>query len=96
MLLLALLNSPVHAAEVDLEGYYRARFRLYDTLSLNRELVNSEGTASVIEHRLWLRPNILVNDHLTVRVDVFGLDGVDWGQSPSRSEEHTSELQSPC
>ncbi len=84
MLLLALLNSPAHAAEVDLEGYYRARFRMYDTLSLNHDLASAEGTSSVVEHRLWLRPNILVNDHLTVRADVFGLDGVDWGQSPSR------------
>lgn len=93
MLLLALLNSPAHAAEVDLEGYYRARFRLYDTLSLNHDLANAEGTASVVEHRLWLRPNILVNDHLTVRVDVFGLDGVDWGQSPSRySDPITGQL----
>lgn len=80
-LFVLLWPSVSSAADVQLEGYYRARFRLYDSLSLNPDAPNAEGTASAVEHRLWLRPRIIAGDNVTVYADVFGLDGLDWGQS---------------
>lgn len=80
-LLVLLWPSVSSAADVQLEGYYRARFRLYDSLSLNPAVPNAEGTAAGVEHRLWLRPHIIAGDNVSVYADVFGLDGLDWGQS---------------
>lgn len=71
--------APASAAELQIEGYYRARARAFDTLSLNRDLANSEGFASYVQHRLWLRPKILVSDEIGVFVDLRALDNLVWG-----------------
>lgn len=80
--LLLMLPSAAHAAEVDFEGYYRARGRAYDTLTLDRSLANNEGFAAYVQHRLWLRPRFFVTDDVAMYVDIRGLDGVTWGDEP--------------
>lgn len=86
LLVFALVASPrpAAAAEVQVEGFYQMRGRLFDTLSLNRSISGSEGLSWYVQHRLWLRPKILVSDKVALIVDVKGLDGVAWGEAPVR------------
>jgi hypothetical protein len=79
LLALGLWPTAARAADVQFEGYYRARLRVYDTLSLDRDLANSEGMALYAQHRLWLRPKFVLDEHTRVQLDLRGLDGVDWG-----------------
>lgn len=74
-----------HAAEVQFEGFYRARMRLIDSLSLDRGLATNEGLTWYTQHRLWLRPNLYLSDQASVHVDLRGLDGVYWGDQPATS-----------
>lgn len=78
-----LASLPAFAVEVEFEGSTRARARLFNDLSLNRDLVDSSGTQAYVQHRLWLKPRFLINDHLAVFTEFRGLDGVLWGQSPT-------------
>ncbi|TNE84552.1 MAG: hypothetical protein EP330_29125 [Deltaproteobacteria bacterium] len=84
LLALALVATslPAYAAEVDFEGFYRARGRLFNSLSLNRTEDSAEGVQSWVQHRVWLRPRILIDEHTAVFVDFRALDGVTWGDSP--------------
>ncbi len=82
-LLFALTGA--HAAEVQLEGFYRARGRAFDTLSLARDVVPagdgvSERGALYAQHRLWLRPRVVLSDQVSVYAEFRGLDNVLWGQ----------------
>lgn len=77
-----LIALPASAAEVDFEGFYRARARLFNSLSLNRTEESAEGVQAWIQHRVWLRPRILIDDKTAVFVDLRALDGVAWGDSP--------------
>lgn len=81
LLVLASL-TPSRAAEVQFEGFYRARFRAFDTLSLSRGEVESEGLAAYAQHRLWLKPKFLLSDQVSLFVEIRGLDGVVWGDQP--------------
>jgi hypothetical protein len=86
-LLLALSSlGTAAAADVTFEGYYRARLRAFDTLSLDRENANSEGFALYAQHRLWIRPSFLVSDAVALRADIRGLDGVAWGVEPGPTD----------
>ncbi len=71
------------AAEVQWEGFYRARGRAFDTLSLQRDLANSEGLSTYVQHRLWLRPRFVLSEKAAVFVEFRGLDGVTWGDEPA-------------
>lgn len=73
---------PAGAAELDVSGFYRARGRLYDTLSFDPQADDSEGLALYMQHRFILQSRVLLNDEITVRFDVKALDGVTWGDSP--------------
>ncbi len=78
-----LASVPAEAAEAQFEGWYRARGRLFDTLSLDRNLGDrNEQQAAYLEHRLWLRPRFLVSDAVTLNVDFLGLNNVVWGNHP--------------
>jgi len=84
LLLGAFAYSPVsHAADVDFQGYYRARDQIFSTLSVDSSLPGALGTSAWIEHRFWLRPRILINDKIGVFADIKGLDNVVWGQQPA-------------
>jgi hypothetical protein len=78
--LLAFLPAVAQATEVEFEGAYRARARVFDTLSLDRTLDDSERLAALIQHRLWLRPRFLLSDQVALNVDFKGLDNVVWGE----------------
>lgn len=79
LLVLASLSAESQAAEVQFEGFYRARFRMIDTLSLNRDIQASEGLATLAQHRLWLKPRFLLSEHVGLFVEIRALDGVPWG-----------------
>lgn len=83
MFLLALAALPsAHAADVQFEGFYRARGRAFDTLTLDRENAANEGLAMYGEHRLWLAPRLLLSDAVGLQLEFRGLDGVNWGAEP--------------
>ena len=63
-------------AEVQFEGYYRARARAFDTLSLNRSITESEGSSVFLQHRLWLKPKFLISENVSVMTEFRGLDNV--------------------
>jgi hypothetical protein len=107
MLLALAVPSVASALEVQFEGYYRARARAFQSLSLASpdELSSSEGLAMYMQHRLWLRPQFLINDDVGVYVDLRALDGVYWGDEPGDSidpvtdesipVEYTDDLHAP-
>ena len=76
------IPSSAQALEVQFEGSYRARARLYDSLSIDRTLAESEGASMFFQHRLWLRPKFLITDKVGLFVDVRGFDGVYFGEDP--------------
>jgi len=68
------------AADFQVDGLFRARSRMFDTLSLvPKDNPSSEGFAWNMEHRFWIRPKILLNEHVGVFADIRMLDGVSWG-----------------
>lgn len=87
---------PARAAEVDFEGWYRSRARLFDTLSLSRDLSSSEGLSWAVEHRLWLRPRILVSDKVALFLDFRGLDNVYWGNQPYAYVDPVEQVPVPA
>ncbi len=94
----ALLLVPAlgaQAAEIDIEGFYRARGRIYETLSIDRALTNQEGTSAWLEHRFVLRPKILINDKLGVFADIRGFDNLRFGHQPVTWFDPTSQLGLP-
>jgi hypothetical protein len=90
-LALAFAFAPTaQAAEVQFDGYYRARFRAFDSLSIDHDLAGSEGFSAWATHRLWLRPKFILDEHLSVIAEVRGLDGVSWGDEPGVQTDLTS------
>ncbi len=83
--LLAATAPMAEAADVQFDGWYRARMRMYDTLSLNRDLAESEGTSWYAQHRLWLKPKFLITDDVAAFAEIRGLDGVYWGDQPTQT-----------
>jgi hypothetical protein len=82
LVLAALLVPESRAAEVQAEGFYRARFRAFDTLSLSRSVPASEGLAAYAQHRLWLRPRLLLSEDVALNVEVLGYNNLPWGVEP--------------
>lgn len=91
--LLTALPSAASGAEFELEGSFQTRGRLFDSLSLTDlpDLGASEGRALYAEHRLWLRPRILVNEDVRLTLDVKGLDNVPWGERPTTPVSFTND-----
>lgn len=82
LMVFAPLSSAL-AAEVDFEGFYRARGRMFDSLTLQRDnLANGEGRVAYAQHRLWLRPSFILSENVVLRTEIRGLDGVLWGDEP--------------
>jgi hypothetical protein len=82
--LLSLFHAPAFAVEVEFEGSYQLRGRLYDGLSLTRSTDAGipERLTAYAEHRLWLRPRFLLSDEVRLTIDFKGLDNVRWGDRP--------------
>lgn len=102
--LVVLLGShSSHATEVEFQGEYRARAQAFDTLSLDRELDDSEGLSMGLDHRLILRPRFLLSDRVALNVDIKGMDNLTWGTRatdpssvvPNAAPTYESILTSP-
>lgn len=76
------IAPPAKAVEFRLDGYYRFRADLFDTLSLDRDVENSEGVRSLMEQRLRLIPHIRLGSNVHVFVDLDVLDALRFGSSP--------------
>lgn len=84
-LLASLLLAPgmAHAGELTWEGFYRGRGLLYDSLSLSTANPNAEGTSTVFDHRLDLRPSWLISEHAAVHAQLDVLAWTTWGGNPA-------------
>jgi hypothetical protein len=80
--LLTLVPAPAQAAEFRLDGYYRFRGELFDTLSLDRDDESSELVRTYMEHRLRLVPHIRINSNVHVFLDLDVLDLLKFGSNP--------------
>lgn len=88
-------SSTAQAAEVQFEGSYQARARLFDTLSLNRTLESSEGFTWVMQHRLWLRPKFYITDQVGLFADVLALNNTFFGADPNTWIDPVSQATVP-
>jgi len=77
------LVPTARAADVDFEGFYRARARAFSSLSIDPLNGDSEGLSQYIQHRAVLRPRFVVNDQIAFFMDIRALDGVTWGDRPT-------------
>lgn len=81
LLIAAAVAPSAHAVELELDGFYRARARLFDTLSLDRTLANREGLSFGAQHRLVIRPKLLINENVALMADIRALDGAYFGSA---------------
>jgi hypothetical protein len=79
-----LVPGGLHAAELDWNGYYRARGLIYDSLSLSETNALSEGTSNLIDHRLQLEPRFILSERVGLFAQIDGLNLVPWGDNPER------------
>lgn len=88
-------TTTASATEVLFDGSYRARFRAFDSLSIDNTLADSEGRSAYVQHRFLLRPRFLVNDKITVFAGFKGLDNVHWGDEVSPWTDPVNGLDVP-
>ena len=81
--LLLMTPTTAEAAEVTWGGYYRSRFRYFNSLSLSTENEFSEGSSWWADHRLRLRPTFILSNHVSLHSHVDVLPFVNWGQEPT-------------
>lgn len=74
--------SSAEAVEVRLDGIYRVRAELYDTLSLDKEHEETEGVRHFLRQRLRLVPHLRINPNVHVFIDFDVLDALRFGASP--------------
>lgn len=72
-------GSVAEAQEFQWEGFYQARGRVFDTLSLDRTLPDNEGTTWRLQHRFWLRPKFYASEKVALMADFRGLDNTSFG-----------------
>jgi hypothetical protein len=87
--------TTAHATEVLFDGSYRARFRAFDSLSIDKTLPDSEGRSAYVQHRFLLRPRFLVNDKISIIADFKGLDNVHWGDEVAQWTDPVNGLDVP-
>lgn len=90
-LALAVLSPPAAAAELVWDGYYRARGRFFDTLSLSKTNSYSEGLSSTLDNRARLQPGWLLSSKVGLfsQIDLLGL--VPWGSDASTTEPFSGD-----
>jgi len=83
-LLLGLLLAPTTASAVEfrLDGYYRFRANLFDTLSLERDDETSEGARTYLNQRLRVVPHLRLSPNVHVYVDIDVFDAARFGGNP--------------
>ncbi len=75
-----MLAGLAFGAEVQFEGFYRSRARVFDSLSLVPSTEDgAQGTSIFAQHRLWLRPRFVLTDEVALYTEFRGLDNVLWG-----------------
>lgn len=82
LVLSMLLPASASAVEFRLDGYYRFRANLFDTLSLDREHEDTEGVRTYLEHRLLLAPQLRVNSNVHVFLQLDVMDALRFGSDP--------------
>ena len=81
-LLGVLAPATASAVEFRLDGFYRFRGEVYDTLSLEREEANSEGPRDFMSHRLRVIPHVRLNSNVHVYLDLDLMDALKFGSNP--------------
>jgi hypothetical protein len=83
LLALLLLPSSASASELTWDGFYRGRALVYDSLSMSKTNLNTEGFSGSFDHRMSLRPAWLLSEHasLHAQIDLFPFQL--WGAEPS-------------
>ncbi len=82
LVLSVVVPASASAVEFRLDGYYRFRANLFDTLSLDRDHADTEGVRTYLEHRLLLSPQLRVNSNVHVFLDVDVMDALRFGSNP--------------
>lgn len=77
-----LLPTASQAAELDWNGYYRARGLIYDSLSVSETNPLSEGTSNLLDHRLRLEPRFILSERVGIFAQIDALNLVPWGDQP--------------
>ena len=75
-------STSATAAEVSWEGFYRARGDVFDSLSLSDTNTAAEAAAWTTDHRMRLRPGLLLSDKVSLFTQVDLLPFVQWGDQP--------------
>lgn len=75
--------SDAHAVEFRLDGMFRMRANLFDSLSLHRQDDRDEGVRSFIDMRLRLVPHLRINSGVHVYADFDVLDALAFGANPA-------------
>lgn len=85
LIVAALLAFPASASAVEfrLDGMFRLRANLFDSLSLHRQDERDEGVRSFIDMRLRLVPHLRINSGVHVYVDIDMLDALAFGANPA-------------
>jgi hypothetical protein len=82
MPLFALLATPALAADLGWEGFYRARYLQYDSLSLSESNPLAEGTSAAVDHRFRIAPTWTVAQGVELHAQVDGLAYTRFGSTP--------------
>jgi hypothetical protein len=79
------------ATELTWEGYYRARGRFFDSLSVSNdassmcrdsEQLETEGVSLWMDHRMRLQPNWLLSEHASLHAQLDLLPFLHFGEEP--------------
>jgi hypothetical protein len=88
---LALFSHSAGATELTWEGYYRARGRFFDSLSVadagtlavpDSDQLETEGVSLWMDHRFRLQPNWLLSEHASLHAQLDLLPFVNFGEEP--------------
>jgi len=77
------LPGQADAVEFRLDGMFRMRANLFDSLSLHRQDDRDEGVRSFIDMRLRLVPHLRINNSVHVYADFDVLDALAFGGNPA-------------
>ena len=77
----ALAPATSAAFDFQLDGYYRVRGRVYNSLSLDREATDALGTQAYLQQRFRLEPHLAVNPNVHVYSQLDLLDLSMFGRS---------------
>jgi len=90
---LALFSPTAGATELTWEGYYRARGRFFDSLSVSnaaslnlpsedQNVLETEGVSLWMDHRMRLQPNWLLSEHASLHAQLDLLGFLNFGDQP--------------